>query len=295
METIKNTYRVHIVLIALFIAVLWYFSGSVKNESRDTISVTRNGGIAAEKMILPSEGAEIPVDLSGLGPQLVTTGVVDREKFLSIYEGNEEMQREAEMLLDGAYAERLTITSTNAPVVLNFLWAFGLGNKNAVLEEGPMMDERYGGAGNFASTGGWTLATGDAMDHYSKHAFISLTPAQQALVERVSKNVYRPCCGNSTYFPDCNHGMAMLGLLELLASQGASEDAMYRAALAVNAYWFPDTYLTIAKYLTSIGRSWETADPRELLSAEYSSGSGYSAIAAKVEPVKRSGGSCGVR
>ena len=58
------------------------------------------------------------------------------------------------------------------------------------------------------------------MNHYSMHRFIVLTPEQQALVEKVSKGIYRPCCGNSVYFPDCNHGMAMLGLLELMASQG---------------------------------------------------------------------------
>ena len=40
----------------------------------------------------------------------------------------------------------------------------------------------------------------------------------------------------------------MLGLLELMASQGLSEEEMYKYALIVNSYWFPDTYLAIAKY-----------------------------------------------
>lgn len=296
MKIIQNISRAHIALIILFIATLWYFhtdSERVVISSENGIAETDAGTL--EKIVLPAGGSEVPVSLRGLGPQLVEAGVIDREKFLNIYENDEEMRKEAEQLLDGTYSETLVITGKNAPVVLNFLWAFGLGNKNAVLEEGPMMDDSYGGVGNFASTGGWTLAAGNAMDHYSKHAFVVLTPEQQVLVEQVSKNVYRPCCGNSTYFPDCNHGMAMLGLLELLASQGATEDAMYRAALTVNTYWFPDTYLTIAKYLVSIDRSWLTADPRELLSAEYSSGGGYRAIAAKVEPIQRSGGSCGVK
>src|SRR3989344_7376730 len=106
-----------------------------------------------------------------------------------------------------------------------------------------MTNPEYGGAGNFASTGGWTLAKGDAMDHYSAHPFIMLSREHQELVERVSKGIYRPCCNNSTHFPDCNHCMAMLGLLELMASQGVSEEDMWKAALAVNSYWFPDTYL----------------------------------------------------
>ena len=101
------------------------------------------------------------------------------------------------------------------------------------------MDPRYGGAENFASTGGWTLAKGRAMDHYSMHRFVELTPEQQALIEKVSKNIFRPCCRNSTYFPDCNHGMAMLGLMELMASQGASETEMMTKAQEVNDLWFP--------------------------------------------------------
>ncbi|HEY4504655.1 MAG TPA: hypothetical protein VJI73_02695, partial [Candidatus Paceibacterota bacterium] len=139
------------------------------------------------------------------------------------------------------------------------------------------------------------LAQGEAMNHYSRHPFVVLTPEQQQIVERVSKNIYRPCCNNPTHFPDCNHGMAMLGLLEIMASQGVSEKEMYKVALQVNAYWFPDTYLTIAKYLESKGSEWEKADPRELLGVNYSSGSGYQKIQSQVTvPVPKSGGSCGV-
>jgi len=197
------------------------------------------------------------------------------------------------------------MTQENAGTILNLLWAFGLGNKNEILEKGPMVnyDGREAGspaealakAGNFASTGGWTLAKGNAMDHYSKHSFVTLTPDQQAMVERVAKNIYRPCCGNSTYFPDCNHGMAMLGLLELLASNGVSERDMYKIALQVNSYWFPDTYLTIAKYMELKGVPWNKVDPKEMLGADYSSGSGYRKILEQVAPVEsKSAGGCGV-
>lgn len=244
--------------------------------------------------VIPSKGSELSIQLRDLGPELVKAGVINKEKFLSIYAKNAALKKEAEKLLGGATEGNFVITRENAPVVLNFLWAFGLGNKNPILEKGPMMDPVYKGAGNFASTGGWTLADGDAMTHYSKHEFVVLTALQQDLVERVSKNIYRPCCGNSTYFPDCNHGMAMLGLLELMASQGVSETDMYRVVLSVNAYWFPDTYLTIAKYLEKNGRAWRTADPKELLGANYSSGPGYQKIVREVEPVKGSAGSCGV-
>ena len=157
-----------------------------------------------------------------------------------------------------------------------------------------MMDPRYGGAGNFASTGGWTLSRGNAMDHYSVHAFITLTKEQQMLVERVSKNIYRPCCGNSTYFPDCNHGMAMLGLLELMASQGVSEQDMYKVALQVNTLWFPDTYEAIKAFYISKNIDWNTADPKIILGAEYSSASGYQKVMSQIKPQEQKGGTgCG--
>ncbi|MDO8742973.1 MAG: hypothetical protein Q7J30_00165, partial [Candidatus Azambacteria bacterium] len=180
-------------------------------------------------------------------------------------------------------------------ILLNLFWALGLGNKNEILEKGPMTDPKYGGADRFASTGGWSLASGDVMDHYSKHLFIVLTPKQQALVEEVSKNIYRPCCNNSTYFPDCNHGMAMLGLLELLASQGIGEDEMYKTALQVNSFWFPDQYATIAKYLESNGKTFQSVPAKEILGINYSSGSGYAKIESYVpKEQNQSGGSCGV-
>ncbi len=181
-----------------------------------------------------------------------------------------------------------------ASTTLNLLWALGLSNKNRILEEGPMMDPRYGGADRFASTGGWTLAKGNAMDHYSAHNFIELTPEEQALVERASKNIYRPCCDNPTHFPDCNHGMAMLGLLELLASRGASEAEMYDEALKANSLWFPDAYGNIETYLSRQGRNIRSVPTKEVLSAEFSSASGYQAIVAALKPEQNKGASCGV-
>ena len=88
--------------------------------------------------------------------------------------------------------------------------------------------------------------------------------------------------------------MAMLGLLELMASQGANEEEMYKAALSANSYWFPDAYLNIAAYMKKKGVSWENVSPKEILGADYSSGSGYAEILSKVENRPSGGGSCGV-
>lgn len=236
-----------------------------------------------------------------------------------VYRAGSTTPREAVAVRDGAGDiawERIERKLIDAGVIdeaqwagartkLNLLWAFGLANENRILTEGPMMDPRlrpgfggqarYGGADNFASTGGWTLAKGNAMDHYAMHRFVTLTDDQQELVERVSQNIYRPCCGNSVYFPDCNHGMAMLGFLTLRAAAGATENELYREALALNTEWFPDTYDTIGRYFEKRGVARENIDPKTALGPEFSSAAGYARVLAEVEPIpSQGGGSCGV-
>ncbi|MBI4094100.1 hypothetical protein HY417_04000, partial [Candidatus Kaiserbacteria bacterium] len=232
-----------------------------KTAQSATVSNTDYDALAEQ--VMPSDGVELPVVWGDLGRQLVDSGAIDREKWMELYR---ERTDEEERLLDGSSQEKLRITRENASYLLNLFWAFGLANANPILEDKTeMMNPQFGGAGGFASTGGWTLSDGDSMNHYGMHALVQLTKEQQALVDRISRGVYRPCCDNSTHFPDCNHGMAMLGLLELMASQGASEEEMWDAALAVNSYWFPDTYETIALYKKQKGIEWSDVDPREVL------------------------------
>lgn len=196
-------------------------------------------------------------------------------------------QLQKDGLIDGSKLPQVT--------ELNLLWAFGLANKNQILENGPVADLRYGGPMNMASVGGWTVAIGSPADHMDKHAYVNLTDEQQALVEKVSKGIYRPCCNNSTYFPDCNHGMAMLGLLEYLASQGATEDQIWNAALSANMEWFPDAYQTIAEYTKKQGMTIKDINPQTILGADYSSASGFGKISAQVpQQKKQSSGGCGV-
>ncbi len=244
--------------------------------------------------VLPSSGVVLPVAWKDIGKQLVSTGVIDLKKFEDIYASRGGLGPEKKLLTD-TVSGALTMTPENSATWLNVLWAFGLGQKSGILTNGQMSDPKNGGAGNFASTGGWTIAKGDAMTHYGKHEFVKLTPAQQELVKRVAEGIYRPCCGNSVAFPDCNHGMAMLGLLELMAANHVSEADMYKTALVVNSYWFPDTYLTIAKLKAKEGTSWQKVDPAEVLGAAFSSSAGFRSVRAKVEPVQSKGsGGCGV-
>lgn len=243
--------------------------------------------------VLPKAGVELPAAWNDLGEKLVEVGVIDRDKFESLYAQRGDLSEEVMRLLEMDNNGKIVISEENADIWLNLLWAFGLGNKNPILEEGPMVDPRYGGAGNFASTGGWTLSKGNTMDHYSKHRFLTLNESQQEIVEKVARNIYRPCCGNPTYFPDCNHGMAMLGLLQLMAARDVSEEEMYNVALKVNSYWFPQTYLTIAKYFENQGVKWSEVDPKLALGESFSSVAGYRRVLSEVEPVSfDGGGSC---
>ena len=251
---------------------------------------------ALEKAVLPETGVILPVTWGDLGSKLVSTGAIDADKFKTIYNQRGAFSNEYKNLLLGQNDGKLKITNENAGYLLNLFWALGLANKNPILELGEMASPAYGGAGKFASTGGWTIAQGSVMNHYSRHQFFDLTSEQQALVDKVSRGIYRPCCGNSTHFPDCNHGMAMLGFLELMASQGASEQDMWKAALAVNSYWFPDTYMTIAIYMKDRDVEWEDVSPQEVLGVNYSSAQGYAKIASQVTSPSstQSRGGCGV-
>lgn len=263
---------------------------SVVNEDINSINLEE-----IEKKVVPENGVELPIKWADLGKQMVEVGVIDLDKFRQLFGGN--LSQEEEIMLTGNWNEKVIMNNQNSRFILDILWGLGLGNKNKILDEGSMVDKQYGGAGNFASTGGWTLSKEKAMDHYSKYGFISLTEKQQAMVEELSKGIYRPCCGNSTFFPDCNHGMAMLGLLELMASQGVSKEQMYKTALEVNSIWFPTTYIHLATYFAEQGQDWNSVDPKLVLGEDYSSAQGYQSIRTKIKSlpqVQSGGGGCGV-
>ena len=290
-----------IFISAIILAGAWVYTTGPEAtngpQKENIIAASVEAQIAElEEKVLPSEGIILPVSWGNLGAKLISVGAIDADKFKAIYEDRGALTDEYRNLLLGQNDGNLRITKDNSGYLLNLFWALGLANKNPILESGEMVNPAYGGAQNFASTGGWTMAKRDPMDHYSRHVFFALTPEQQALVDKVSRGIYRPCCNNPTYFPDCNHGMAMLGLLELMASQEVSEQNMWKTALAVNSYWFPDTYLTIATYMKNKGVDWKDVNPQEILGVNYSSASGYAPIASRVIAPNSSpnGSGCGV-
>lgn len=243
------------------------------------------------EQVIPEEGITLALPWGNFWPELVEKGVIN---VTSMERATGLTEAQKEILLNGS-SEPIIVNSTNARFLVNAFWALGLANKNPILEDGPMMT---GGipVGNYASTAGWTLGNGYGQDYYGAYELINLTTEQQSLVENVSKNIYRPCCNNPVYYPDCNHGMAILGLAEYMAFMNMSEAEIYDAALVMNSYWFPANYIELAQYFRENGTEWNDVDPATVLSYNYSSGSGFAAARAKIMNMPSSGlggASCG--
>lgn len=272
----------------------WYIISTLRAALRPSSPERANSYVDLAGEVIPVAGSSVPIHWGDMGQRLIEVGAIDLEKFENQYNGLNPDQRE---ILQGDSVQAITFTRENIQFWTNVLWSLGLTQQSKVLGEGPMMQNiEQTSLGNYASTGGWTLGSRDAVDLYNSTSLITLTPEQDDLVYRVAENIFRPCCGNSTVYPDCNHGMAVLGLLELLAAQGADEQALYQGALAFNRYAFPDTYITLAAYFSAQGTDWTEVDPAVALGPDYSSGQGAQQVVAAVGPIPGSpnqSGSCG--
>lgn len=296
-KNIKSKFIILLSVILLIIVVKKNYDFKVipKNDASIKESTEEINAGTLSKRVVPEEGYTVDINWGDTGVKLVQAGGIDMAKYNQNYSGSEY----AELLsyLTENKNSNITINQDNAYFWVNTLWALGLTQQSDVLTKGIMGTEYKDRVGSFASTGGWTLGSRDAVSLYSSAKIINLTQKQQDLVAKVSANIYRPCCGNPTSFPDCNHGMAILGLLELMASQGATEEQMYEASLAFNSYWFSTTYVDLAYYFQAEkGLQWDEVDPKLALSAEYSSAPGYQAIKKQIQNIPGSeqvGASCG--
>ncbi|MEK7106623.1 MAG: hypothetical protein AAB899_00350, partial [Patescibacteria group bacterium] len=193
---LKELYREYGTPISIIIAGIIIASampgsrwGGISNPLAQNSGSDGAGRSAIEEAVLPAQGVKLPVVWGDMGARLVEAGAIDPVAFKQIYQSRGpstgesadfvawpaattggQFPAEYERLLTGRSNGALTITENNAGYLLNLFWAFGLANKNPILEDKTeMMNPAYGGAGNFASTGGWTVAKGNAMDHYNKH------------------------------------------------------------------------------------------------------------------------------
>jgi hypothetical protein len=255
----------------------------------------------AVSRVLPESGFQSRIALKDSILRLVEHGVIDRGKFFALYGTSGPHPEEFSRILSRPSGNRILLTNANATYYVNLLWPVGLATHMAANADSPLNgDSLY----NLASTGGWTLGrepNGGA--YFNKLPIVRLTKTDEARVVGIAKSTYRPCCNNSTFFQDCNHGSALLGVLQLGASQGLSEDDLYSEALAFNSFWFPDYYIRTALYFKVVKKTeWPDVDPRIVLGFDYSAGGPWQQnVAAKVEtipglipPAPGGGAGCGV-
>ena len=228
-------------------------------------------------VITPKDGFKIQARYNDVGPKLLTAGAIDLNTFEQFYQQSGQPLSAKEIdILTKVSQDQVVITGQNAHFLLNYFWALGLVNKNPVLDNGPIQQASGGKIDHFASTGGWTIGKKPVAELFSTTPILSLSPDQQTRVDEVARAVYRPCCNNPTQFPDCNHGMAMLGLLELMASQNATTDEMFLVAKSVNAFWFPQQTLEQAIFFKATQKSnYADIDAKLIVGQQFSSISGF--------------------
>lgn len=222
--------------------------------------------------VLPSRPVPTGLDIGQPIAKLVEAGVIDREKFMAAHEKRGPVPGWVSQALDGKSVE-LIFSLETAPYNLNLLWPLGLATKAAFNEDSPINGDNLD---KFASTGGWILGRGNnGASYFNAVETLNLTPDQSDLVRRLADNVFRPCCGNSAYFQDCNHGSAMLGLMELAAADGRNAAEILELAKAANGFWYPQQYVEITLYFDVMeDLSWKGVPAERVLSAEFSSISG---------------------
>ncbi len=274
------------------------------NDNRlNTLTNPKTGNKIYDEVVakvLPEKGFQSKISLKDSVLRLVQNGVIDKQKLEEIYSQRGGFPDELKNVLSESSDKPILITRENANYYVNLLWALGLSNYMSTNNKSPIFGKDLF---NFASTGGWNLGkeeNGGA--YFNKFQIVKLTKQQEDLVTRIAQNTYRPCCDNSTFFQDCNHGSALLGVLQLGASQGLSEDELYKEALAFNSFWFPHNYIQTALYFKVIENiDWENVNAKEIMGYNYSAISQWSQNVAEeiakipnLIPKQEGGGSCGV-
>lgn len=251
--------------------------------------------------VIPRDGYKTAMSFGDSILRLVAAGVVDPEKFRRLYETRGRLPEWVDRLFAAPSRKPITFNLETAPYLLNLLWPLGLSTKAAFNAKSPLNSVRLP---SFASTAGWRLGREkNGSVYFNQVEAVRLDDAQEKVVFNIARNVFRPCCDNSAFFQDCNHGSALLGLLELAAFQGATPKELYRIALVANSYWYPDQYVHTALYFKMVDdRSWDEVPPEVILGKRFSSASGWRRnVHARLQDafllprsVQRGQGGCGV-
>ena len=229
----------------------------------------------AMNSVLASEPVPTGLDLAKPVAKLVEAGAIDPEKFLEAHKNRGPMPKWVPLVLEGKQQEQeLILSAENAPINLNLLWPIGLATKATFNDESPIRGKDLP---RYASTGGWKLGRAkNGAAYFNKVETISLSPEQASLARGISENTFRPCCNNSAFFQDCNHGSAMLGLIEMAASNGQDSKSITKLAKVANGFWYPGQYVEMALFFDAVRDTpWEKAPADLILSAKFSSISGW--------------------
>jgi hypothetical protein len=280
-------------VLLVFVSLAFYLGTTYKTSVPLTVPSTPKVVDFTQTADVLPDNIDLGISWGDVITKMVKGGAIDREKFL-------KRHPEAEKLLNTPDNTNIIMTQENSALILNLLWPLGITNKAKVLSEGVMGTKYKSQVGSFASTGGWTLGSREGGKLFNSQNLIKLTADQEELVAKISANIFRPCCGNSTAFPDCNHGAGMLGFIEMAVVAGMSEEEIYKKALVINSYWFPQTYTELAVFFKAKKNiNWKDINPVEVLGEAYSSGRGYAAVSQQLQaeglvPQVKSGGGCGV-
>ncbi len=253
-----------------------YLLNNIYIQQRNKVPTANNNLIQQiVSQVVPPQGFQTNLAFGDSVKKMLDCGVIDLEKMKKLYRG--EIPEYIQKMINGSN-EKIIINKETANYLLNLFWPLGLSNKTEFNKNIPFAEKDLP---RLASTGGWWLGRKDnGAEYFNKCEIIKLTPEQEKVVYEVAQNTFRPCCNNSTFAQDCNHGSALLGALELAASQGYSKDELYKLALQLNSFWFPDNYIKIAllKKITE-NIDWplprESALIKEIMSSKYSSAFGY--------------------
>lgn len=229
----------------------------------------RATNITAE--VLPKSGAPTGLVFGDSLQKLIAAGVLDPKKFRAAEKNIPEW---VERALTAPSNDPIVFIEATAPYLVDLLWPLGLANRARFNEVSPIATVSIP---SFASTGGWNLGREpNGYVYFNQVHAVRLSGQEEARVKHVASTTYRPCCNNSTFYQDCNHGSALLGLLELGASQGMTIEGLYGLALTANSFWFPDNYLRTALYFSNFhSRSWSEVAPKLVLGPDFSSLSGW--------------------
>ena len=260
----RRRYRISCALVALFTVPLPVLAGGAPRPGGQT---------ELAEQVVPHSGHRSRITFGNALVKLSRAGVIDRRKLEALYTEAGGAATDLRLILDQPWPAPIRITARNAQLYVNLLWPLGLANRMTSNRSSPLNGPERA---SFASTGGWTLGHApNGAVYFNAWPIVPLDAQQEALVTRIAQHTFRPCCNNSTFFQDCNHGSALLGLLALGASQGLTEDELYREALAFNAFWFPAQYTQMALYFKLVkATDWGEVDPRTALGADHSSAVG---------------------